>query len=179
MLKDIILNAQAGNDDSILIIVDKFNPLLKKYSYKLSYDDAYNDLLADFLDLIKNIDMSRLRHNCEGVIVSYICKSVYSSYINKSKTNCKYFQSTIPFSGLNENQKYYAELSLSTVDRDDALLVSSLNEILNQHEFCIIYKIYFLGYSSADIAKSSGTSRQAVNQTKRRALEKLRKAFVV
>jgi hypothetical protein len=176
MLKDIILNAQAGNDDSILIMVDKFNPLLKKYSYKLSYDD---DLLADFLDLIKNIDMSRLRHNCEGGIVSYICKSIYSSYINKSKTNCKYFQSTIPFSGLNENEKYYAELSLSTVDRDDALLVSSLNEILNQHEFCIIYTIYFLGYSSADIAQSSGTSRQAVNQTKRRALEKLRKAFVV
>ncbi|MEW9124228.1 MAG: sigma factor-like helix-turn-helix DNA-binding protein [Thermotaleaceae bacterium] len=68
---------------------------------------------------------------------------------------------------------------MSTVDRDDALLVSSLNEILNQHEFCIIYTIYFLGYSSADIAQSSGTSRQAVNQTKRRALEKLRKAFVV
>ena len=154
MLKDIILNAQAGNDDSILIMVDKFNPLLKKYSYKLSYDD---DLLADFLDLIKNIDMSRLRHNCEGGIVSYICKSIYSSYINKSKTNCKYFQSTIPFSGLNENEKYYAELSLSTVDRDDALLVSSLNEILNQHEFCIIYTIYFLGYSSADIVQSSGT----------------------
>lgn len=179
MLADLIFKAQEGNDEASLRLIEQFNPLLRKYAYKLSYDDAYNDLLADFLGIIKSIDINNLHNNCNGSIVSYICKSVYSSYISKSKAKHKYFQSVIPFSGLSENEQYYVEASLSSSDNYDILLTLSLDKVLNQHEFLVIYTIYFLGYSSADIAQASGTSRQAVNQTKVRALKKLRNALAV
>lgn len=179
LLIDIILKAQEGNNEASLILIGQFNPLLRKYAYKLSYDDAYNDLLVDFLEIIKSIDINNLHNNCDGSIVSYICKSVYTSYIGKSKAKHKYFQFVTPFSGLSENEKYYAEVSLASYDNYNILLTLSLNKILNQQEFLVIYTIYFLGYSSADIAQASGISRQAVNQTKVRALKKLRNALSV
>lgn len=109
LLIDIILKAQEGNNEASLILIGQFNPLLRKYAYKLSY----------------------------------------------------------------------AEVSLSSYDNYNILLTLSLNKILNQQEFLVIYTIYFLGYSSADIAQASGISRQAVNQTKVRALKKLRNALSV
>ena len=64
---------------------------------------------------------------------------------------------------------------MSTLDNHDIILKLSINSILNQHELFIVNKIYLLGYSSADIARECGSSRQAVNQTKNRAVKKLKK----
>lgn len=175
MLLDNILSAQSGNENATLLLVNQFNPLLKKYARKLNYEDAYNDLLVEFLVLIKGIDVSNLSIKCDGSIVSYVSKSVYNCYIHKSKDNSEYLRKIFISSELSDQEKYYAEVSLSTFDNHDIILKSSLNSILSQHELFIVNKVYLLGYSSADIAKECGTSRQAVNQTKIRAIKKLKR----
>lgn len=53
MISDLIAEDQNGNSDATLLMIEKFKPLLKKCAYKLYYEDAYNDLLVDFIELIR------------------------------------------------------------------------------------------------------------------------------
>ena len=47
MLKDTIAAAQRNDEESLLALIEKFKPLLKKYAYKLHYEDSnrYNTKL--------------------------------------------------------------------------------------------------------------------------------------
>lgn len=53
MLLDEIRNAQDGNQDSMMTIIRRFNPLLKKYGKKLGYEDATDDLTVEFIEQIE------------------------------------------------------------------------------------------------------------------------------
>ena len=83
MTLDIIEKSQGGDGDATLKLTEKFNPLLKKYAYKLFYEDAYNDLLLDFIELLHNIQIKNIHNKSEGSVVSYICTSIHSSYIKR------------------------------------------------------------------------------------------------
>jgi DNA-directed RNA polymerase specialized sigma24 family protein len=179
MLVDIIIQAQTGDNEASLFLLEKFKPLLKKYTYRLKYDDAYNDLLLDFYELIKNINTGSFYETCDGSIVSYIQKSTYSHYIDRSKSNKIHNKAIVTFSQLSENENHYLEAASASFDDYSELLILNLDKILNHYELLIIYWIYVLGYSSTDIAQIKGTSRQAINQTKNRALKKLKNAFAV
>ena len=56
---------------------------------------------------------------------------------------------------------------------DDMFIESYTHNILSQKEGQVVYLHYFMGYSIADIAKIFGISRQAVNNEKMRALQKI------
>ena len=49
MLKDTIAAAQRNDEESLLALIEKFKPLLKKYAYKLHYEDSFFDLQLDFI----------------------------------------------------------------------------------------------------------------------------------
>ncbi len=66
MTIELISKSQSGDEDATLILIEKFKPLLKKYAYKLSYEDAYNDLLVDFIELIHNIQIYYIYNKDEG-----------------------------------------------------------------------------------------------------------------
>lgn len=153
MLVNRTIEVQAGSDEASLNLIRQFNPLLKKYARKLCYDDAYNDLLVEFLSVIKYLNINRLHNHSAGVIVVYISKSIYSSYLHLSKAKHKYIQRIRPLSALSEEEQYYVEVSLSSFDNYDILQILDLEKILNHHEIFIIYIIYFLGFSSSDIAQ--------------------------
>ncbi len=70
MTKDMIALSQKGDRSATLKLIEKFDPLFKKYAYKLYYDDAYNDLLFDFIELLHNILLNRMREISEGTVVS-------------------------------------------------------------------------------------------------------------
>ncbi|WP_027631271.1 RNA polymerase sigma factor [Ruminiclostridium cellobioparum] len=175
MTIDIIQKSQGGDGDATLMLVEKFNPLLKKYAYKLSYDDAYNDLLIDFIELLHNMQIKNIHNKSEGSMVSYICTSVHSSYI-KRLIEVKRLGKLLLYSDLNENELYYVESISSTNDVYNYEL-SFIQKILTKQELAVISMIYFTGYTVTEIANFYGTSRQAVNQMKNRALKKLRNAF--
>jgi hypothetical protein len=106
MIIDLITKAQEGNEDAALLMIKKFNPLLKKYAYKLSYEDAYDDLLLDFIELIHNIRLDHIRNKDEGSMVSYICTSVRASYI-KRLMDIKKLHDFISFSELSEGDAVF------------------------------------------------------------------------
>ena len=54
-LFDLFLNAYNGNSFAQLQIVQRFQPLLKKYAALLKYEDAYSDLQLYLLELLHTL----------------------------------------------------------------------------------------------------------------------------
>lgn len=177
MTLDIIEKSQGGDGDATLKLTEKFNPLLKKYAYKLFYEDAYNDLLLDFIELLHNIQIKNIHNKSEGSVVSYICTSIHSSYI-KWLMEVKRLRNILLYSDLNDNELYYIEAISASNDLYQEYELSLIKKILTKQELKAISMIYFTGYTVTEIANFEGTSRQAVNQMKNRALKKLRNTFL-
>lgn len=176
MTIDDILNSQSGDGDSTVKLIEKFNPLLKKYAYKLNYEDAYNDLLIDFIELLQSIKIDRIYNKNEGGIVSYICTSVHSSYIKKIK-ECQKLHNLSFYCDLDEKELYYIEMKSSTYDTYFNISFDFLLKSLTKSEYTVIKMIYYGGYTVPEIASYCGISRQAVNQMRNRALKKLKRVF--
>ena len=69
MLSEAISSAQHNNPDSLLALIEKFKPLLKKYAYKLHYEDAYYDLQLDFIQIVLSINLDAQNQNSEACIL--------------------------------------------------------------------------------------------------------------
>jgi RNA polymerase sigma factor (sigma-70 family) len=177
MIIDDIIKSQNGEEDSTLLLIEKFNPLLKKYAYKLKYEDAYNDLLIDFIELLHNIQINRIHNKSEGGMVSYLSTSVHSSYIKKLNEIIQ-LKNLLLYSDLNDSELYYIEALSSSYDIYPTLDFDDLKKLLTPSEIIIIKMIYYIGYTVAEIATFYGVSRQAVNQMRSRALKKLKRFFL-
>ena len=80
MLKDTIAAAQRNDEESLLALIEKFKPLLKKYAYKLHYEDSFFDLQLDFIQIVTTLNLEAQTKESEGALVNYICNSVPVSY---------------------------------------------------------------------------------------------------
>lgn len=56
MIYNLLIKAQQGNQEAMLELINRFQPLLKKYARKLRYDDAYEDCQLFYIELIKKMD---------------------------------------------------------------------------------------------------------------------------
>lgn len=166
MTKNLIVLSQKGDSNATLELIKKFDPLLKKYAYKLYYDDAYNDLLLDFIKFLHNMLLDGIRDTSEGTIVSYICRSIHSSYV-KRVVAIKKLHNVVPYSALSDSELYYAEASLSTYDIYSKLEWAGIGNVLTESELSIIKMLYLLEYSVSETAYIYEITRQAVNQTKK------------
>lgn len=176
MLCDLISEAQDGDKDAMVKLIDRFQPLLKKYAVKLSYEDAYEDAVLFFIEFIKGFNLKSMNSLKDEVIVSYINTSIINFY-NKKIQKLIERKKEIVISDLTSEQAYYTEVRSAKEDKTDILVEWGLEKKLNQNEYRIIYMVYIEGYSVAEIARTSNKSRQAVNQIKRRALKKLKNFF--
>lgn len=175
-ISDLIAESQNGNNDATLLMIEKFKPLLKKYAYMLYYEDAYNDLLVDFIELIHDINLDHIHDKGEGKMVSYIYKSINSSFIKKL-TALKKLHNCILYSELSEPQLYNVNIISATNDEYFMYELPGISLILTETEYLIVKMIYCSGYTVTELSFAFGISRQAVNQMKRRALKKLDALF--
>ena len=77
-------------------------------------------------------------------------------------------------SDLSEEQQYYIDVLTARSDNHNLVIDYNTQNILNANENRVIYLSYVEGYSTAEIARMSNRTRQAVNQLKHRALDKLK-----
>ena len=75
MLKDTIAAAQRNDEGSLLALIEKFKPLLKKYAYKLHYEDSFFDLQLDFIQIVTTLNLEAQTKESEGALVNYICST--------------------------------------------------------------------------------------------------------
>lgn len=175
MLEESIKKAQSRDSEAVLFLIEKFRPLLQKYARKLGYEDAFYDLQFDLLQIILTMDLDRKNIRGEGALVNYISISVFHAY-------CKRLDDVIQY------QSQIKRLDdLSGFQRDKILRVEQSFEsrrlpcyptgLLTEKEDRILRLIYEQELSSAEIARRFHTSRQNVNQCKKRAEQKLRRYY--
>lgn len=172
-LLNLIQLSKDGDDSAILQLVEKFNPLLKKYAFKLSYEDAYNDLLLDFLILLNGINIQNIQQKNEAGIVSYICTCVRNSYIKKIQS-LQQQKHIISFSAFGESSEYILD-SVSYGEIPHAKIEFSLmKEVLTEQEWNIIIALFDFGYTPTELAQRIGISRKTLYKRRNNALKKLR-----
>ena len=170
LLSEMLRKAQFGSDEAILMIINKFNPILRKYSSLLyRNDDPYEELRCHLIQTIKETSWKDMRIKGEGAYTNYIVHALYNAYLAKAK---KPHPECNP-SSFTEDQEFKILSSMSTDDSYDTLLSADLKSLLSKKEFEIVYWTCLQGMPSAWLAKQLSVSRQYVNQTKKRALNKL------
>lgn len=163
------------DDDAALQLLEMFDKLLKKYARLLGTEDAYEELRLFFFELLDRLKQKRLCSDSDGYAVNYISKSVKNQYIALSKARNSRREDT--FSDMSEEQMIYVEQIAATDDRVDISSYFPSENKLSEREKIILQQFFVDDYSIEEIAQQLNISRQAVNQAKNRALNKIRKAL--
>lgn len=155
-------------------LISKFEPILKKYSYKLFWEDALNDMIVKFIELIQELPLDNLRCKADGALVNYIAQSVRNTYLAYLRDYFNRPQASVSLDDSSEAQKLEAISYEDKKEEQDFLdLLDSCPE-LTEKERTVLILVYYWGYTSVQIAESLSTSKQNINQIKKRALKKLR-----
>ena len=90
-LLDIILDAKNKDSDSILFLINKYKPLIIKYSisYILKNYDKEDLIQIGTIAVIKAIEKYDISHG-EDFIDCYIINSIKNTYRNLARANIKY-----------------------------------------------------------------------------------------
>ena len=169
-----LIDEAQKNHEKLYNLLLVFEPLLKKYARLLNMPDSYPELRAAFIEIILRMDVGKMANPTDGAIILYIQTAVRRRYISLAKDRRLYTQIHI-FSegaGIDESVRRTAQPAADPdfIERD------YLRSYLTETEYEIILLYIFYGYTIAEIARGKGLSRQAVNQQKRSAMEKLRNA---
>ena len=173
MIMDLI--RKLPNDAAAMQLLEMFDKLLKKYARLLGTEDAYEELRLFFFELLNKLQQKGLKNSSDMYAISYIVKSVKNQYIALSKAQACRKEDT--FSDMSEEQMVYVEQIASTDDRVDISSYFPSENRLSEREKAILQLIFVDEYSIEEIAQQLSISRQAVNQAKNRALNKIRKAL--
>ena len=179
MMTSIIIQSQQGDSDATMALIKQFRYSLKKYAFKLRYEDAYYDLCADFIELIKNIRMDRISEvsgGSERAVIAYIYAAIHNSYIKKL-INLKRRQryEVLSYEAISESEKYHVEAVSAAYDSHAILELTGLVHVLTKKELLVIKMLFLFQYSVPEIASAWGVSKQAVLCTRNRALKKIKK----
>ena len=171
-----ILDYQGGDANAALELVEKFKPLIKRYAFFLHREDSFEDLQCFLLSMLKTWDTSRLSSTDDATVTRYIANSVKNEYIALSKQKAKERGTSYLEDATLPQAREYAQKT-STCDQYDQLTLQDLHKVLNEYEFAIVYAIYFEQRSVAEVARQKHKTRQAINQTKIKALQKIKEAW--
>ena len=103
--------------------------------------------------------------------------------VNKPKsnniryTNFKQIVNTFYNEEIDKIDEEEIKITVSAYDKYDFINIDYLKSCLTEKEYEIIMLLFYYDYSVAEIAEAKKISRQAVNQTKLIAINKLRKSY--
>lgn len=162
------------DEKAYLELLQKFEKVLKKYSRLLNYEDSFFDMQLFFFELVMSMKQKNISYTNDGAAVNYIITSIKHHYICLAKKLS--FAREISFSDLSDGQLFLVEHAASSQNQFDLSDFLPLSGKLTNHEKEIIHKLLVEGYSAEELSKMYCVSRQAINQTKLRAIKKIREA---
>lgn len=174
-----IVNAQ-NDSEQMYQLIKKFDPLIRKYSYRLRYEDAYSDIVLLFIEKIQKVNLNTLKSTNDNSMLKYIKKLVqnisYNLYYHSTHT------SVIPSFSLSEFEnsdlsgiKQKLDCYYSTTDECPIVTTDFLECNLTPYQANIIKYIFLKDYSIKQVSKIYGVSEEAITISKNRALKKLKK----
>lgn len=173
MLYEMIQNAQEGKESDMVELILRFSKLIKKYGKKVGYEDAENDLTVDFIEFIHHMDLKKIKNTSDGAIVNFICRSIYRIYLKRLKDEIENKPSVVSIEDLTPVQLQKVN-STMCAELDEPFSMCFPEMRLTSKELLVLKAFYEDMYTIAEIAKILGVSRQNINQTKNRAVNKLR-----
>ena len=160
------LSNNASDNEAMVQIICKFQPLIKSLAARLKYGCSETDLVIFLIELSRGFYCDEKKKYVECQLTNYfICALRYKAidlYRKNKKGIEEVFMEEIP--EVAENISHTTEM----------VLFQSIQKLSIRQQIVLIKK-YFYGYSDIEIASMLGISRQAVNKIKRNAIEKLRK----
>ena len=82
MLYNVVEKAKNGDNDAMMQLIRKFGSLLHKYANKLEYEDAYQDYVLYFIELVKSGSLEKLKDKNDGLSF-HISISAYKTTIKR------------------------------------------------------------------------------------------------
>lgn len=175
MLKDKIHSAQSGDQGAMSGLVTQFAPLIRKYGAKLHTEDGVYDLCADFIDLIRNVDSTQIHNDRDPGIIRYLETALRRCFIKRlvrAKTQ------DVPSISLDDMDDWRRDRIPQLAAHDSYFETEFLQtDGLTKKEGSVLDLIYRYGYSSAQVARKIHTTRQNVNQIKKRAEKKIKEKY--
>jgi len=174
-LGELVRRSAEGDETSLIALIEKFQPLLKSYTHKLDYEDAYNDLLLSLIKLLKQYKVAEMRSFKEEFFLSYISKSVKHSFIALSKKQGKRRNlATVSLSDYDDEYSSVWDKLLNQNDEYRQVDYDFLFKILTKYEAEIIIYIFYFMYTVKEVAALYGVSMPAITQAKKNAMKKLK-----
>lgn len=168
---EIISRAQNNDKQAIMLMINKFKPLIGKYSYLLKYDDANSDLIISFIEIIKKIPIyTNENFKIDKFVVGYIVSAMKNRYIYLSKKHYKVYLNEINLNVDNINIWNGENLNI-----EDKIFAWQLLDKLSKRQREVLILKFIKDYSDKDICKILKISRQSVNRIKNRGLDNMRR----
>ena len=164
-----IVNSRKGDNNSLLEIIEIFNPLISKYSRLLDKEDTRQDLIIYLIGIINNIPIDNQKLFENKAIVGYIAKSIRNEYIKLSKKRDKI--------KLNE-MEFNLDIEIAHEDSESEFEFLDIFKVLTKKEAYIMKLLYVHYLSVSEVADYMKISRQAVNQAKNRSLKKIKNIYL-
>ena len=177
-IRKLIELAKQDDDEAMMDLIDTFTPIIKKYTRIMNYDEDFkSDIILKFIQVIKNdLNFDEFDEINDYIILKYIQTTIYHHYIALSKHYNKINISESSY----DNEIIYNLSDAIEVTNDnhmDKILLEIIESNLTKKEFKCVYFIIFKGYTAVEVSNMLGITKQAVNQCKKRALEKLKKIY--
>jgi len=166
-LKELLILANSSRDHaSLQCIIEKFQPIIRKYSRQLNYDGAESDLVIFLLELIFESKLCCMKFYSEGELVNFIVRSLHNKKVDIYRKHSLRFEE-VHIASVPEAKYQF--------DFEDMVCLYDVLLTLSERQRTVIVKKYFYGYSDAEIAQRFQISRQAVNKIKLKAIRALYK----
>lgn len=172
VLWELIERSKDGDQEALMTLIKKFDPLIKKYTKELNYEEAETDLIISFIELIKDIKLNIFPEKNDGLVVNYIVKSLNHKKINLFR---KYVINMEDFLEVNMD----LILDESDMKYKSRIIFEDLINCLPKLQRRVIKEKFLLGYSYKEIGDRLNITRQAVNRIKNRALNNLRETYMM
>lgn len=164
-----VLKYRSGNIESLEKIINIFSAIINKFSRLLDGEDTKQDLIMFTINVINNMSLQNKSFFEDRIIFTYISKSIRNEYIKLSQKSEK----------IKINEKEIdLDIEIGYEEFESELEILDLFKILSDKEGYIMKLIYVHYLSISEVADFMMISRQAVNQTKNRALKKLRETYL-
>lgn len=163
-----IKKAKIDDSESIELLIEKFKPLILKYSNKLnSPEDAISELSLHLIKIINKIPLEKDVFKEEKYIISYVSTSIK-----------RYFFQLYSKQQKNSNGEMYLYEDYPDITYNESNIVFyDLIKKLNSKEQLILEKKFVYSYTNTEIAMYLNVSRQNVQVSIKRALMKLQKCI--
>lgn len=164
-----------NNEDALNEIINKFKPLIKKLSNRLEYEEAETDLIISFIQIINRINPYKLKNTSEGALVNYISRALNNKSIDLFKKNVLKKTEMVE---LNLNLLKSKDNLNTVVNKVFVEEIFKSNFLTNNQKEILKYR-YLYDKSDEEIGLKLHISRQAVNQTRKRGIDLIRKYYNV